>query len=98
METKSFYAKYHSTDGKTLIGGVIKSQTSRFDSRPDAFQRLDQILEINGNHCTGEVVESSEYPEIFLHCGRYSQAIGGKCPSCGKILTIQDAKETSPRY
>lgn len=29
----SYYAKYRSTNGQALLGGVLKSQTSRFQSR-----------------------------------------------------------------
>lgn len=89
---RSFYAKYHSTNGKTLIGGVLKSQTSCFQSRAEAQQRLDGTIQINGDHCQGEVVGSARPPEIFLHCGTGpSQSLGGQCFRCHKVLTEQDA-------
>lgn len=87
----SYYAKYRSTNGRTLLGGVIKSQTSRFQSRVMAEDRLQQVLELNGEHCQGEVHESNLPPEIFIHCGEHAQAVGGKCPGCGKVLTRWDA-------
>jgi hypothetical protein len=89
---RSFYAKYHSTNGETLIGGVLESQTSRFQSRVEAQLRLDGTIEINGDHCQGEVVESDRPPEIFLHCGTGpSQSLGGQCFRCHKMLTVEDA-------
>lgn len=89
----SYFARYWSTDGSCLIGGVMKGQSSRFGSREDAEQRLADTIELNGPHCTGEVVETHLYPEIFQHCpGHPAQAIGGKCFGCGKVLTVQDAK------
>ena len=56
--------------------------------------RLEQTIELNGSHCKGLVVESKRPPEIFSHCaGSIPQSIGGKCFKCGKVLTIEDAKE-----
>jgi hypothetical protein len=90
---KSYFARYRSTNGQCLVGAVMKGQSSRFDSRTDAEQRLADTIEINGSHCTGEIVESDKYPEIFRHCpGHPAQAIGGRCFGCGKILTVADAK------
>jgi hypothetical protein len=89
---RSYFARYWATDGKTLIGGVLNGQTSRWERREDAEARLQQILELNGAHCRGEIVESPLYPEIFIHCGTIPQAIGGKCFGCGKLLTVADAK------
>ena len=62
---KSYFAQYRSTNGQCLVGAVMKGQSSRFDDRADAEQRLADTIEINGSHCTGEVVESDKYPEIF---------------------------------
>jgi hypothetical protein len=89
----SFYAKYWSSDPhKCLLGGVQQSQTSRFECEQDAQARLEQIIELNP-HAKGEVLRSNMPPEIFSHCaGSVPQAIGGKCFSCGKVLTIHDAK------
>ncbi len=92
-KTRSYFARYWSTDGRTLIGGFLHGQTSRFEQRKEAETRLQQTLELNGDHCTGEIVESPLYPEIFIHCGTLSQAIGGKCFGCGKVLTVADAKK-----
>lgn len=91
----SYFASYRSTDGKTLVGGVLQSQTSRFQKREDAQLRLDQIKELNGAHCEGEIHSSPFAPEIFVHCGTIATAIHCKCPGCGKMLTIQDAHETN---
>lgn len=91
-KTRSYFACYWSIDGKTLIGGVIHGQTSRWERREDADIRLQEILELNGSHCQGEIVESSLWPEIFIHCGTLPQAIGGKCFGCGTLLTVADAK------
>jgi hypothetical protein len=90
-KTRSYFARYWSTDGKTLIGGVLRGQTSRSERREDTETRLQQTLELNGAHCKGEIIESPLYPEIFIHCGTVPQAIGGKCFSCGKVLTVPDA-------
>jgi hypothetical protein len=89
----SYFARYWSTDGRCLVGAVMQGQSSRFDSRADAEQRLADTQEINGPHCSGEIVDSDLYPEIFRHCPRHpAQAIGGRCFGCGKILTVADAK------
>lgn len=90
--SKSYYAVYRAKTG-TLIGGVRSSQSSRFQHRADAQQRLDDTIEINGGNCEGEVRESARYPEIFSHCaGSIPQAIGGRCFCCGKLLSVEDAK------
>lgn len=91
-KTRSYFARYWSTDGKTLVGGVLRGQTSRWERREDAESRLQQIVELNGDHCKGEIVESPFFPEIFIHCGTMPQTIGGKCFGCGKVLTVADAE------
>ena len=89
----SYFARYRSTDGRCLVGAVMNGQSSRFGSREDAEQRLADTIGINGPHCTGEIVVSDQYPEIFRHCpGHPAQAIGGRCFGCGKLLTVADAK------
>jgi len=93
----SYFAKYKAKKGD-LIGGVARSQTSRFGSREEAQLRLDGTIEINKGNCEGNVVASSLPPEIFAHCdGRPSQTIGGKCFGCGKVLTKEDAREYGER-
>lgn len=89
----SYFAKYKSKHGGTLVGGVKDSQTSRFGSREDAETRLQSVIEINNNQAEGEIVESDLPPEIFIHCGHIAQAIGGRCFGCGKVLTSQDARD-----
>ncbi len=94
-EAHSYFARYWSTDNRTLIGGVLQGQTGRFERREDAETRLQQTLELNGVHCEGEVAESHLYPEVLIHCGAMPQAIGGKWFGCGKVLTVADAEARS---
>lgn len=89
---KSFIAVYRSTDGNLLLGGVLQSQSSRFERKEDAQERLRQVMDLNGPHCEGVVVGSDLHPEIFVHCGSVAQAIGTHCPGCRKLLTVADAK------
>jgi len=89
---RSYFARYWAKT-ETLIGGVCRSQTSRFQSRADAQARLDGTIAVNGGNCEGEIVGSNQHPEIFSHCaGSIPQAIGGRCFTCGKLLTVEDAK------
>jgi hypothetical protein len=92
LPIRSYYARYWSTDGAPLVGNVLRSQSCRFEKEADARSRLEQVQEVNGPHCAGEIVGSELYPEIFTHCGRHAQAIGGRCPGCGKKLTVADAQ------
>lgn len=88
---RSYFARYWAKTG-TLIGGISRSQTSRFQSRSDAQKRLEDIIAINGGNCEGEIVGSNLHPEIFSHCvGSIPQAVGGRCFQCGKLLTVEDA-------
>jgi hypothetical protein len=90
---RSYFARYWSTDGKTMIGGVLESFSSRFADRADAVARLDDVKEYNRGHVDGEIRESKLYPEIFIHCGAGpAQALGGHCFGCKKLLQILDAK------
>lgn len=47
----------------------------------------------------GGVVWTQAEPDIFRHCGPVNddrnpaQAIGGKCFTCGRVLTRKDAKQ-----
>jgi hypothetical protein len=94
-KTASYYAEYWSTDGKTLLGGVLRSQSCRYQDPLEAQHRLDQVLALHPGRCTGQVKTSTRYPEIFRHCGSDalpSQAIGGHCFNCKKLLTVADAK------
>jgi hypothetical protein len=95
MSTRSYYAEYWVIGSGTLIGGVRRSQSSRFGRRQDAEQRLSDTIDLNGaDRCEGTVHESDKYPEIFIHCGPGpAQAIGGKCFRCHKELTVDDAKQ-----
>lgn len=91
--TNSYIAKYRSIDKRTLLGGVLQSESCRYGDREEAELRLEIVLELNGEHCRGEVVESVLLPEIFRHCGKHSQAIDAICPGCRKKLTVEDARE-----
>ncbi len=97
MKTKSYFATYSSTDNGFLIGGIKNGMTSRFGTREDAQLRLDGIIEVNGGRVCGEIRGSSGYPEIFVHCGdKSATCIGARCPSCGKVITVADAKAYTP--
>jgi hypothetical protein len=95
--TLSWFGRYWSTDKQTLIGGVLDSMTSRFQRREDAELRLSQVLELNGEHCAGELCESTLPPEIFVHCGEIAQSVGACCPRCKKLLTKADALKAAFR-
>lgn len=100
-KTKSFYATYRATGKNTLLGGVRKSETSRFQVEADAQLFLDQAIIANGGEklCVGEVHESPLPPQIFRHCHpTISQALGGKCFGCKKVLTTEDAKQSEPVF
>lgn len=89
---KSYFARYWSADpAKYLLGAVRRSESCRYGRREDAELRLACAQDANGAHCVGEVVESDEIPDIFLHCGKYPQGVGGHCPGCRKLLTREDA-------
>jgi len=70
----------------------MQSQSCRFAARAEAELRLNQVVELNGAHCVGEIVPCALPPEIFRHCGTVSTAVGCKCPGCGKELTWSDAR------
>ena len=95
---RSYFARYRAVSG-TLIGGVAKSQSSRYDSRADAEMRLTDVILINGGpaQCVGEVCGSEQDPEIFIHCGSLPQARGARCFGCGKLLTEEDARAAAIR-
>lgn len=96
-KTKSYFVKYRTKDGKTLVGGILEGQSSRFQAREDAQTRKEQIVEINNDRAEAQIVESPLYPEIFRHCpDSLPQAIGGKCFACKKILDAKDAKKAKP--
>jgi hypothetical protein len=90
MKPSSYYVVY-----KSSIRPV--SHSSRYGLRKDAETRLAGIRE-HWKDENAHIVESMQYPEIFPHCeGSISQAIGGKCFDCGKVLTVQDAIEWSTK-
>jgi hypothetical protein len=66
-----FIAKYWSTDEKRMmLGGVRKSESSRFETRKDAELRLQSAIAIHAEldvplTVSGEVIEVSGKPEIF---------------------------------
>lgn len=80
--------------GGCLIGAVTHSQTCRYGTHAEAQQRLDQVIAVNGGPdiCTGEVRVDARPPEIFRHCGTFSQSVGCYCPGCRRLLTKDDAR------
>jgi len=99
---RSFFVSYQATKpGQSLLGGVKSSQSSRWQFREDAEHFLWTVLTTNkhsGIEASGQISPSADYPEIFIHCGDGpSQAIGGKCFCCKKVLTIEDAKQAAAR-
>jgi len=95
----SFYAVYHSLDGKTLVGGVIDSETSRFQRREDVETRISSIKEVNaGRKIRFQIIESELPPEIFHHCNDVpATCVGCVCSGCGKLLTDADAEAAARR-
>lgn len=72
--------------------GVGRTQSSRWGLRIDAENYAATITELGRSDVS--IVPSALPPEIFPHCkGSLSQAIGGKCFRCGKVLTPADARE-----
>ncbi len=97
MKTKSYFAVYHSTDNGFLVGGIKNGTTSRFGTRDDAQRRLDCIIEVNDGRVVGEIMPSPYHPDIFVHCGdKSATCIGARCLSCGKVITVADAKAYTP--
>lgn len=75
--------------------GLGQRKSSNFALESDALAyRAGQPQEWPGG-----VVYTPEPPDIFRHCGpaddarNPSQAVGGKCFWCGKVLTRADARE-----
>jgi hypothetical protein len=96
MNPKSYVAVYRATGQSTLIGAIRASRSCRYGALEDAYDRLNTALAINraaGIECDGEVEGVNLPPEIFLHCGRYAQTVGGFCPGCGKLLSRADADQ-----
>jgi len=86
---KSYYAIITSTSKKIL------AKTIRYQSYIDAILCLEKLIKLHGGkkNCSGDIIPSDEYPEMFSHCdSELSQVIGSKCARCKKILTIEDAK------
>ena len=92
MKYHSFYVSYWSTDGKCLIGGVLKFESSRFHRRSDAECHLQTVKALNGPHCDGKIVPSASLPEIFAHCGSFATSIGSICSECKTRLTTEHAR------
>lgn len=90
---QSFVACYWSTSSKPLLGGVMRSRSSRWGTAEEAARYLAVVMELNGPECKGDVIKVAGYPEIFVHCGTDNQSIGSLCPGCRKRVTIKDAKE-----
>lgn len=99
MKTRSFIAVYRAKTG-TLIGGVVSSQSSRWQRRSDAKNILETTIKNNDGNCLGSVEESDKLPEIILHCQQsiHPQIVGGKCFSCGATVTTDDIKKSQPIF
>ena len=95
---KSFFARYWAKDGKTLVGGILSGETSRFQRHSDLMDLLETKNDVNDGRLDSEVISSARYPEIFVHCGDIATAINCRCPNCRKLLTVEDAKATEPVY
>lgn len=91
----SYIVRYWSLTKSTLVGGVMKSQSSRWGRRSDAINYRSVVVEGNGGPslCGSEILHSPLYPEIFPHCGIHAQALGGTYPGCGLVLTVKQAKD-----
>lgn len=91
----SFYVEIIAHSGKLLPGGVKEYRSSRFGTLESLKLYLDAIMGIYPYDEFGDIefIESKEYPELFEHCGKELQSLGGKCSHCQKILTEDDAKK-----
>jgi hypothetical protein len=90
---KSYLVKYKSTNGKPLLGGLVKAKSARWGRRVDAESYLEGILAENEQaRPEGKIVTTDRPPEIFPHCsGSPSQSVGARCVTCQKIITPLDA-------
>lgn len=71
-------------------GRVVRSL--RYGLEADAIRRL-KMFEERG-HTSGIIETSFLPPQVFPHCpGSGSAAIGSVCDLCGKILTVEDARQ-----
>jgi hypothetical protein len=94
MIVRSWIAEYWSTTDALLLGAVRRGRSSRWGSKALAEAYLAVALANNAHaNPEGRAIPSQLYPEIFVHCGRHHQVISGKCPGCGKKLTLADAIE-----
>jgi hypothetical protein len=88
----SYFVLAKAPPQKTLLGGVVRHESSRYGRREDAETRMQGIHEFNEDAIC-EIVESDLFPEIFPHCeGAVPQAINGRCEFCRKVLTVEDAR------
>lgn len=87
MTPKSWYVEITTTYES---GYKRTHRSSRFGSREDA-QRFLEGYTASSQNVTGVVMGSRSLPEIFVHCGKDSQALGAICPGCHKVLTLSDA-------
>lgn len=87
-------------DGKTLIGGVRRSRSSRWMSLEEAELYRKGTTEINGTRVKDSWIYPTVYPpEIFTHCkGHPSTTLNSFCFGCKKKLTKKDAREAAIKY
>jgi len=92
---RSFVVHYRAKQG-VLVGGVKESKSSRFQRMKDALLRRQGIVEANGSNVECIITTDPRVPEIFVHCGDSATAVNCRCPGCGKLLTVKDARAARP--
>lgn len=93
---QTYRARYWSTTNRPMLGGVMSSRSSVFDTREEAELRLAVAIEVNaeaGRPVAGEI-EAGEWPAEILHhqCApdrkaRRSQVVGCVCFDCHQRVT-----------
>ena len=83
MMIRSYYVAY-------THPGLGSRASSRWGLRTDAKHYAQGLP---ASYTNIDIIASTQWPEIFPHCpGSISQAIGGKCFTCGTVLTVAHAK------
>lgn len=84
----TYYVRYWSaTPNRRMLGGVVRSQSSRFSHEEDARNYLQAVIRTHARLDSpmvvdGEVLESQREAEILRHCTTPT-AINCRCPECG---------------
>lgn len=79
-----------------FVGGKVKV-SSRFQTYSLALKRLLALEKHYGSQFGGTIEVSPSIPDIFLHCGTITSVLDCLCPTCGKLLTKQDAYEVADK-